>query len=111
MLKYVIAGAATGAVISGIAAALFNGETFLLITVVLGVLAFFPLIIKAFTSSQVPRPTVYGTSAPKRYTTIDADQEKNKQPEQKKKMNKTAASTGAGLMLLIVFFTGALIIL
>ncbi|PTL40141.1 hypothetical protein [Alkalicoccus saliphilus] len=111
MLKYVLGGALIGAVISGITAALFNGETFLLITVVLGVLAFLPLIIKAFTSSQVPRPTLYGTSAPKRHTTIDADQSKNKQPEQKKKMNKTAASTAAGLMLLIVFFTGALIIL
>lgn len=48
---------------------------FLLLSVIGAVVAFVPLIIAVFTSKSMPKPTLYGTSAPGRWTTVQAKEE------------------------------------
>lgn len=108
----VSAGLITAVIISIIGFNFADTNLILLGLMALGVIAFLPLILKAFTSSKVPTPTVYGTSAPKKHTTIDKSQASGKEKESKAvSLNKAMIMAGAGAGVLIVFFASAIIYL
>lgn len=109
----VVIGLIAASIISVIGFNFANTNLLLLGLLAIGIFAFLPLIIKSITSSKVPHPTVYGTSAPKKHTTIDknqaGNQEKNK--ESKVPLNKAIIMAGAGGGILIAFFASAIIYL
>ncbi|TMW71133.1 hypothetical protein [Alteribacter natronophilus] len=80
---------------------------FLLFLIVLIALAFIPLIVKVFTRKDMPKPQIYGTSAPGKFTTISREEGN----EDESSGSTVAGTTAAGIVLLIVFFAGAVIVL
>ncbi|SES29063.1 hypothetical protein [Salipaludibacillus aurantiacus] len=116
-MKNILTGLAGGLAVAGAVALVsyftISMNTFLLILVALGVLAFLPLIIKAFTSGKVPTPTIYGTSAPKKWTTVGTQEsgQSKKSESEGPKFKHAAIAAGAGAGLLAVFFVIALVVL
>ncbi|SDN77182.1 hypothetical protein [Alkalicoccus daliensis] len=115
-MKNLIIGIITGAVAAaGISAFAFTTDytnLFLLFLVAAGIFAFLPLIIRSITTSKVPRPTIYGTKAPKKFKTIETNTaEKEENNDSKISLRQAMVSAGAGAGLLVVFFTATIIYL
>lgn len=101
ILKYIVIGCVI-TIVLGLATVISAGwNIFLLSMAILAVAAFIPLIILAFTSKSVPKPTVYGTSAPGKFTTVNAHEQK----EDSRKNTEWAARIAiTGCVFLAAFF-------
>ena len=103
IVKFLLIGCIFTLFLGAATVTLGSWRLFLLLAVILGVAAFIPLIILSFTSDKVPRPTVYGTSAPGKFTTINANEGEGK--KENKKFTKWAIlSACTGISLLAAFF-------
>ena len=103
-------GAVLAAVLGVMAAFMMTMDTFLLTAIALSVLAFLPLIIKAFTSRKIPRPTLYGTSSPNEMTTVAADESSSAGEENgSSSLAVVAITAGIGLSLFAVFLISTMV--
>ncbi|WP_027963710.1 hypothetical protein [Halalkalibacillus halophilus] len=97
----------TALAIIGLMSALLGSTGFLFSLLIVGVGACIPLVIKAFTSGSVPRPTIYGTSAPGKLTTVGSNQASKPESKQTSTFNPFLLAA-IGFAMLGMFFIVAL---
>ncbi|PYZ91937.1 hypothetical protein CR194_17195 [Salipaludibacillus keqinensis] len=108
ILQYILIGCILTAILGFTTVTLGSWQLFLILTVILAIASFIPLIVASFTTSKVPRPTVYGTSAPGKMTTINANEQKQ---EDGKLMKWAFRSACIGVPLLVSFFVFGVMVL
>ncbi|WP_026688932.1 hypothetical protein [Alteribacter aurantiacus] len=101
IIGYALVGLGITLLLGIITVLVFSWRVFLLSTVIISVLAFIPLAYAVLTSKGAPKPTIYGTSAPKRHTTIGVDEGK----KTSKTVSKWAIRSAAvGAAMFVSFF-------
>ncbi|PRO66064.1 hypothetical protein [Alkalicoccus urumqiensis] len=106
--KAALIGAGIAAVLltAGAAAGIIN--VVLIVLAVAAVAAFIPLIVLAFTSKSMPKPTVYGTGKPNSMTTVSRAEASGEDP---KKLERAGFWAVIGGALLLGMFAGMIMIL
>ncbi|WP_280771488.1 hypothetical protein [Salipaludibacillus daqingensis] len=104
IIKYVVIGCIFTLILGALTVSIASWRIFLLSSVVLGVLAFIPLVVAALSNESAPKPTLYGTSAPNKYTTIKVNEGK-KQNKKLMKWGIRFACIGVPLMLSFFIFS------